>query len=133
VAGENVEIVRRGFEAFNEDGVEGILPLIDPEFVVTTPPNLASEPDTYEGHEGVRRYFDSFYDAMEEIRWEPHSFHEIGDRIAVPFTLHARGKSTGLDVSQDAVQVWELRDGKALGMELFATLDDARQAHGSQD
>ena len=128
MASENVEIVRRGFEAFNQDGVEGILPRIAPDFSVTTPPNLASEPDTYEGHEGVRRYFDSFYDVMDQIRWEPHAFHEIGGFVAVPFTLHARGKSSGLEVAQEAVQVWELRDGKAVTMQLFATLEEARAA-----
>ena len=132
MASQNVEIVRRGFEAFNERGVEGILPLID-YFVVTTPPNLASEPDTYHGHEGVRRYFDSFYEVMEGIRWEAHAYHELGERIAVEFTLHARGKSTGLDFGQPAVQVWELRDGRALGMELFATIEDAREALGQAE
>ena len=70
---ENLEIVRRGFEAFNEKGVEGIIPFIDPEFVAVTPPDLASEPDTYRGHDGIRRWFDSFYEVMDEIRWDGHA------------------------------------------------------------
>jgi ketosteroid isomerase-like protein len=128
VASENVEVVRQGFEAFNRDGVEGILPFIHPEFEATTPPELASEPDTYRGHEGVRRYFDSFYEVMEDIRWEAHGFQEVGDRVVVEFTLHARGKSTGLDFGQNAVQVWDLRDGKGIGLQLFPTLDEALAA-----
>ena len=36
---------------------------------MTTPANLAAEPDTYRGHEGIRRYFDSFYDVMDEVRF----------------------------------------------------------------
>jgi len=130
VASENVEIVERGFEAFNQGGVEALLPRLHPDFEVTTPPELASEPDTYRGHEGVRRYFDSFYEAMEEIRWEPRSFQEAGGRVVVEFTLRARGKSTGLEVGQDAVMVWELRDGKAIGLELYPTLDEALAAAG---
>lgn len=121
----NVEIVKRGFDAFNRDGVDALLEFVHPEFEVTTPPELASEPDTYRGHDGVRRYFDSFYEAMEEIRWEPRGFHEAGDRVVVEFTLRARGKSTGLDVGQEAVMVWELRDRQAIGLELFPTLDEA--------
>jgi ketosteroid isomerase-like protein len=124
--GENVEIVRRGFEAFNREGVEGILPLIDPEFEATTPPDLASEPDTYRGHEGVRRWFDSFRDAMEGIRWDAHRFHEERGRVLVEFTLRARGKTTGLEFGQDAVMVWKLRNGKAIGLELYPTLEEAR-------
>lgn len=121
----NVEIVKRGFDAFNRDGVDALLEFVHPEFEVTTPPELASEPDTYRGHDGVRRYFDSFYEAMEEIRWEPRGFHEAGDRVVVEFTLRARGKSTGLDVGQEAVMVWELRDRQAIGLELYPTLDEA--------
>jgi ketosteroid isomerase-like protein len=128
----NVEIVKRGFEAFNQDGVEGLLPFVHPEFEATTPPELASEPDTYRGHQGVRRYFDSFYEVMEGIWWEAHQFHQVGERVVVEFTLHARGKSTGLEFGQEAVQVWELRDGKGIGLELYPTLDEAMAAAGSE-
>jgi ketosteroid isomerase-like protein len=125
VAEGSVEIVRAGFEAFNRGGVDALLPFVHPDFEVTTPPELASEPDTYRGHEGVRRYFDSFYEAMEEIRWDSHSFREVEDRVVVEFTLRARGKSTGLDVAQEAVMVWSLVDGRAIGLDLFPTLDEA--------
>jgi ketosteroid isomerase-like protein len=128
VATGNREIVERGFEAFNEGGVEGILPFIHPDFEATTPPDLASEPDTYRGHEGVRRWFDSFDDVMDEIRWDAHGFREVGDRVVVEFTLRARGKTTGLDFGQDAVMVWELRDGRAIRVSLYPTLDQALSA-----
>ena len=129
MASENLEIIRRGFEAFNADGVDGILPFIDPEFEATTPPNLASEPDTYKGHEGIRRWFDSFYEVMDDIRWDAHGFErQVGDQVVVQFTLRARGKTTGLDFGQEAVMVWTLRDGKAIGVELFETVDEALAA-----
>jgi uncharacterized protein len=128
MADEDLEIVKRGFQAFNEGGVDALLPFVHPDFEVTTPPELASEPDTYRGHAGVRRYFDSFYEAMEEIRWDPRSFQEAGNRVVVEFTLRARGKSTGLDVGQDAVMVWSLQEGKAIGLELYPTLAEALDA-----
>ena len=125
---ENLEIVERGIEAFNDRGVEGIIPYIHPEFEATTPPNLASEPDTYRGHDGVRRWFDSFYEVMDQIRWDAHSFQQVGDRVVVEFTLRARGKTTGLDFGQEAMMVWSLRDGKGIRIELFETLDEALAA-----
>ena len=128
---DDLELVKRGFAAFNEGGVEGILPFFHPEFEATTPPELASEPDTYRGHAGVRRWFDSFTDAMDEIRWEPREFHQAGDRIVVEFTLRARGRSTGLEFGQDAVMVWELRDGKAVGLRLYPTLAEALDSVGA--
>jgi ketosteroid isomerase-like protein len=128
VSKQNLEIVQRGFDAFNERGVEGIIPLIHTDFEAVTPPNLASEPDTYRGPDGIRRWFDSFDDVMEEIRWEPREFRAVGEKVVVDFTLRARGKTTGLDFGQDAVMLWELRDGKASRLELFQTLDEALAA-----
>lgn len=131
MASEDVELVRRGFEAFNEGGVDAVLPIVDPAFEVTTPPELASEPDTYRGHDGLRRYFDSFYEAMDQIRWEPHEFRDLGGgRVAVDFTLHARGRSSGLDLGQRAVQVWELREGKAVAVRLYTGFEQMRAEEG---
>lgn len=125
MASENLEIVKRGFDAFNERGIAGIIPLIHSDFEATTPPSLASEPDTYRGPDGIRRWFDSFDEVMDEIRWEPHRFRAVGDRVVVEFTLRARGKTTGLDFGQDAVMVWEIRDGMASRLDLFQSLDEA--------
>jgi ketosteroid isomerase-like protein len=131
VTSDNLEIVRQTVEAFNADGVEGIIPFIHPEFEATTPPNLASEPDTYRGHDGVRRWFDSFYEVMDDIRWDAHGFEQqIGEKVVVQFALRARGKTTGLDFGQEAVMVWTLRDGKAIRIELFETVDEALAAAG---
>ena len=83
--------------------MEGLLPFIHPEFEVTTPADLAAEPDTYRGPDGVRRYFDSFYEAMDEIRFEPREFLEAGGRVIVPITLTARGRTTGIEARQEFV------------------------------
>jgi hypothetical protein len=128
VPSDHVEIVQRAIEGFNEQGVEGILPFIDSEFEATTPPSLASEPDTYRGHDGIRRWFDSFYEVMDDIRWDSHEFRPVGDRVVIDFTLRARGKTTGLDFGQDAVMVWSFRDGKASRIELFESMDEALAA-----
>jgi ketosteroid isomerase-like protein len=128
VASSNVEIVERGFDAFNARGIEGILPFIHPDFEVTTPPELASEPDTYRGRDGVRRWVSSFEEVMDEIRWDPREFREVGDRVLVEFTLRARGKTTGLDFGQEAVMVWELRGEQAIRVSLFETVEQALSA-----
>jgi ketosteroid isomerase-like protein len=124
----NVDLVRNGFEALGEGGVEGLLPFIHPEFEVTTPPGLAAEPDTYRGPEGIRRYFDSFYEAMDEVRFDATDFIPVGERVVVPMTLRARGRTTGIVAEQELVQIWELRGEKAIRVEVFATLDEALAA-----
>lgn len=122
---ENVELVRAGFEGLSAGGVEALLPFIHAEFEATTPAELAAEPDTYRGPEGIRRYFDSFYEAMEEVRFEPLDFISVGESVVVPIKLRARGRSTGIEVVQEVVQIWELRGAKAIRVTVFATLDEA--------
>ena len=99
---------------------------------MNTPAALASEPGTYRGPDGVRRWWDEFYEAMEEVRLEPHEFHEVGDLVVVSFTIHARGRSTGLETEQKAVQIWHLRNGKAIRLELFGELEEALAAARDQ-
>jgi hypothetical protein len=48
----------------------------------------------------------------------------------VPFTLTARGRSTGLEAEQFAVMAWQLRDGLAVRLEVFAELSEALAAVG---
>jgi ketosteroid isomerase-like protein len=128
---ENVDAARRGFEALAQGGVEAFLEdFIDPEFETSTPPELTVEPATYRGHAGLRHYFDSFYEVMDEVRFEPEEFIDAGDRVVVPTRLVARGRDTGIEAVQQIVMVWTIRDGKGLRVETFATMEEALEAAG---
>jgi ketosteroid isomerase-like protein len=125
---ENVELVRQGFETMRGGDVEALLPLIHPEFEVTTPPGLAAEPDTYRGPDGIRRYFESFYEVMDRVSFEADDFIPVGERVVVPVTLRARGRTTGIETAQKVVQIWDLKDGQAIRIEIYATLEEAMAA-----
>jgi uncharacterized protein len=129
----NADLVRERFGPMRDGDVEALLPLIHPEFEVTTPPALAAEPDTYRGHEGIRRYFESFYESMDRVSFEPDDFIAVGERVVVPLTLRARGRTTGIETAQRVVQVWELRDEKAYRIEVYATLEEAMDAARSAE
>ena len=124
----NADLVRERFEAMREGDVEAMLPLIHPKFEVTTPPGLAAEPDTYRGHEGIRRYFESFYEAMDRVSFEADDFIEVGDRVVIPTMLRTRGRTTGIETEQRVVQVWELKDELAFRIEVYATVEEAMEA-----
>jgi ketosteroid isomerase-like protein len=126
----NIAAIREGFEAFNSGDVARILAFTDPGFETEVPPELSAEPDTYRGHEGVRRYFESFAEAMNEVHFEPEQFWTAGDLVVVTAVLTAKGKRTGIPVEQRIAQVWTLRDGRALRAETYAELSEALQAAG---
>jgi ketosteroid isomerase-like protein len=128
---ENVEIIRSGFETMQREGWQTLFSLIHPEFELTTPPDLAMEPDTYRGEAGLRRYFESFEDAMEDIQIVPEGeFLGAGEKVFVPFRLSARGRETGIEATQHAFQVWTMRAGKGLRVEIFAWREQALEAAG---
>ena len=121
----------RVFDALARGGVEAMLPFVHKQFVMVTPPELASEPGTYNGHDGIRRWFDSFYEAMEEVRLEPDRVETAGEQVAVSFQIVARGRSTGLEMVQQAVALFRA-GGRAPGrMRFFVTWDEAVEAAGS--
>lgn len=126
MAAGDAEVVRGGFEALRDGGVEALLEFIHPDFETTTPAGLAAEPDTYRGHEGIRRWFNSFHEAMDDVRFDADEFVEESRRVVVPFVLRARGRTTGIEAAQRAVMVWEVEDGLARRVEVFRSLEEAR-------
>jgi ketosteroid isomerase-like protein len=130
---QNVDIVRRGLEVFNSEDLERILTFMHPEFEAEVPAELSAEPDTYSGHDGIRRYFESFRDAMDEIRFHPERFWDAGESVVVAARLTAKGRQTEIPVEQRFAQVWSIRDGRAIGVKTYATVAQALQAVGLRE
>ena len=104
---ENVEVMRRGFEAMSRGDLPQILAMIHPEFEVTIPAELSAEPDTYRGHEGIRRYLRSFEAEMEDIRFLPERFWDADEKVVVDLLVTAKGKKTGIPVELQVDPVTE--------------------------
>jgi ketosteroid isomerase-like protein len=123
-----VELVRQVIDAFNSGDIERVVGLIHRDFEASVPPQFSAEPDIYRGHQGIRRYFDSFNDAMSEIHFEQGAFTEVGDAVVVAVRLTAKGRSTGIVVEQQLAQVFTARDGKLLQIRSYGSLPEALQS-----
>jgi len=126
----NVEIVRAVLEAFNGEDMARTLALIGSDFEGEVPPSFSAEPDTYRGHEGVRRYFESFHDAMSDIHFHPERFWDAGESVVVEVRLTAKGRTSAIPVEQRIVQVWSVRGGKARAARSYESVSDAIAAAG---
>jgi ketosteroid isomerase-like protein len=124
----DTEVVQAAFDALAERGVEGMLEFVHEQFEMATPPELASEPDTYRGHDGVRRWFDSFYEAVDELRLEPVRVESCGGEVAAAVRMVARGRTTGLETVQNAAVLGTVADEKVKALRFFATWDEALEA-----
>jgi ketosteroid isomerase-like protein len=130
VGGEK-QLVERAFELFQWDTYEQVLPLIHDDFEMVTTAEVASEPQTYRGPEGVRRWWTSFLEVMETVNLDGESFEDAGNgRVIVVFGVRARGRASGIEATQPAVAVVTVADGQVLRLEFFTDAEQARAQLG---
>jgi ketosteroid isomerase-like protein len=130
---ENIELVRRVNAAFNSGDIERVLGLMHPDIETAVGPELSTEPDTYRGHDGIRRYFASFGDAMDEIRFHQEGFRETPGSVIVAVRLTAKGRFTRIEVEQCLGQVWNVRHGKANQIRNYVSYRAALKAVGLEE
>jgi ketosteroid isomerase-like protein len=61
----------------------------------------------------------------EHWRAEADDFLELGDHVVVLASYHGRGRGSGVEIHQDGAHVFELRNGKVVRLEIFASREKA--------
>ena len=122
----DVERVREGFLALDREGIEGLLAYIDPEFEGVVPPDLSLEPDTYRGHDGIRRYFDTFAAEVDELHFTADELIDAGDAVIIVLRVTGRGRGSGVPVDWKVVNRIIVRHGMVVAITAHATIDEAR-------
>jgi ketosteroid isomerase-like protein len=120
--------VEAAIEAFASGDPERVVRHIDPEFVGEVPASMSAEPDDYVGYDGVRRYFETFEEAIEGLRFESRRIEDDGDWFIAHLRISGRGRVSGLPVDLEAYAAVFMRDGKLLRMRGRPTLEEARAA-----
>ncbi len=127
---ENVELIRRSYDAFNRRDLALMLKLIHFDFELDFSNSLGPEKGVYPGEEGIRRLFEPYWDAFESISIEPEEFIGTGDVMIAIVHSRGRGRGSGIEVDARGPHVWTLRDGKVVGFTLYQELDEALEATG---
>jgi ketosteroid isomerase-like protein len=126
---ENVEIVRRGYEAFREGGIEAVAELLDPD-IEWIPPREAPQAGTYRGPDAVKTEVREFTGPFEDYEWEPREFIDAGDRVVVIGYHRGRGRQSGVEIGQEETHLWTVRNGKIVRLEMFHDRAEALQSAG---
>jgi ketosteroid isomerase-like protein len=109
---DDIARARASFDAFNSAGVEAMLEYVHPDFEMETPAAIAMEPQRYSGHAGIRRYFDSFYEVMDEVAIEPIELEQLEPaKVLMHFRVRTTGRASGIETHLDARGVVTVRDG----------------------
>jgi ketosteroid isomerase-like protein len=127
---ENVEIVRSINEAFARGDFEEVLDRLDPAFEMVGPPDVTAGGQTSHGHRETVDLMGTFLSAWGDYRFEVHDVIDAGDRILIEGKQQARGRGSGVKVSESVYTVWTVEAGMATKTMIFRGRDEALEAAG---
>jgi len=131
---ENVEVVRRAVQEFNERGFDGIgdSDLVTDDFEFHEPPEQPA-PRVARGREEVRQLAVEFDAAWDEHRSEPQEVRAVdADRVLLVTVEHFKGRD-GIEVEAPFAAILTLRDGKLSRWDAFWDKQKALEAAGLSD
>ena len=110
---QNLEIIRRGYEAFGRGDLDALLSLFadNIEWVSPGPADLPTA-GTRRGRQQVADFFRIVNELFEFQRFEPKTFIAQDDRVVVLGEDTARIKATGKVLDSAWAHAFSLRDGK---------------------
>src|SRR5437763_12655254 len=117
---ENVELVRRGFERFNDGDVDGFLQLCAPNVEVRDASELPGA-RVSRGHDAVRAWYAQLLDAFDDLRFEPEEFIDVGDRVLVAHHATAHERRSRAEVEMPLFSAYVLREGKVVSLITYST------------
>ncbi len=121
---QNVEIVRRSYEHFMANGeVRAGADLVWDVSNLGWP-----DQQVYIGDEGAMQFMAEWADAWDGWEMEVEDYIDAGERVVVILNQQGRSKATGIPVEMRFAQVWTLRDGQGVRMQLYASVEEALEA-----
>ncbi|MGI8512553.1 MAG: nuclear transport factor 2 family protein [Solirubrobacteraceae bacterium] len=127
---ENVEIVRRGYEAFARGGVEALMPFFTRDVVFHPFPEWVEE-NEYRGHAGVRAVTSVWTDNFDDFEFEVSELREVGDKVVMLGATVGRIQGSGVPIRQPLGAVYsDFRDGQVGEGRNFLTWQQALEAVG---
>ena len=108
---ENVQIIRRLVEAFNDRDIDSMVEHMQPD-VELHPLRAQLERKAYRGHDGLREMLADFDQDWEYVQVDAEEYRDADDEVVVLGRLHGRGRASGVELDVPMGFVWTLRDGK---------------------
>jgi ketosteroid isomerase-like protein len=131
---ENVEIVRRVYEAAARRDANAVLACYDPEVewdVSRSPMARLVGGGVYHGHKGLLSFFRKYHEAWEDIEYEGAELIEAGGEHVISVdTERTRGRTSGVETELTQYAVWSIRNGKVFKVVWFPTREQATEAAG---
>jgi ketosteroid isomerase-like protein len=124
---ENVDRIKRAFDAFSNGDLETAFEVIDPSFELND--RIVPEANPSErGPDALIANVGRVTEAFGDVIWEPREIVDRGQYVLVRVHLSARGRHTSLPIEEDVGHLYTVRDGKAVRLDIFRTWGEALEA-----
>jgi ketosteroid isomerase-like protein len=131
---ENVEIVRRTWQAFADGGLDALAEFWDDEINWRAIEGAVDDVGEIQGAEAMRRYLQDWLDTFEDITSVPTELLDVGDgRVVAVLHVTGRARLSGVRTELRYAIVYTLRDGKIVRGREYADRQEALQAVGLAD
>ncbi len=114
------ETLRRYYDALLRKDLDGAVALLDEDVVFEVGTG------TYEGRSAVKRWLREMGTAWDDFQMAVERYLVVGDHVVVLLGFRARGRASGVELSQRPAHVWRIVAGTPTRMVSYA--DRARAA-----
>ena len=126
---ENVELVRRVYDAWNERGPESIEQFWAEDAEFHDPPTF---PDSrvVQGREAIAAYQTDQARVIGDLKFALVEVREVGQTMVARIELTIHGPASGIDIPGELGNVIEVVDGRVQRLRVFMTWEEALEAAG---
>ena len=129
---ENVEVVRRWWEAWNADDFGRGMALMDDGLVTRRLPPMP-DPGIWHGPEGLLDVAAEWVETFDEFAMTGDDFVDAGERVVAVLRVYARGRQSGVEVERLDGAVYTMRDGKCVRLDYYGSKEQALEAVGLRE
>jgi ketosteroid isomerase-like protein len=130
---ENVEIVRRTFEASSDGDVGVWFQAADPDIRVYPRSEEPDAADEYRGLDGLMDYLVNWYSQWDDYEIDPIEIIDAGKHVLVVTRERGRVERKGVEVEENFNHSFVLRNGKVVEWHMYDSHADALEALGLRE
>lgn len=128
---EKVELVRRGYEAWNTGDRQWVLDHMSEDVEWIAAPD-DPDPGTYRGYEGVLRFWAQWRAAVGQLHFDPIEMEDLGEHVVVTAQRSGVGEHSGLAVSDTVIQVFTFEGDACVRVREFYDHGEALRSIGAE-
>ena len=130
---QDLEIVRRGIEAWNRRDAERWLSYAAPEIEWIVAGPAAVERPVYRGYAEAASGFESVWQTWEEFRFEESEVRDLDGSVLCLGRVKMKGAASHVELDEEFAIHFVLRDGKFVTVQAFLAWHDALANAGLEE